>query len=171
MRVCEVNNMPEDGLAAGMAAPGFCLKDAYEDEVCLKEYAGRWTVLYFYPKDNTPGCTLEAMDFSDLKGGFEGEGATVLGVSSDSCRSHQDFIDKRKLTIRLLSDPDAAVHKAYGVWKPKKFLGKEFLGTVRTTFIIGPGGNIARVWPKVDVRGHAKDVLDGLRALRAEGTR
>jgi thioredoxin-dependent peroxiredoxin len=150
----------------GIEAPGFCIKDAYENEVCLKDYTGKWVVLYFYPKDRTPGCTMEALDFSQLKADFEKEDAVILGVSSDSCQSHQDFIDKEKLTIRLLSDPDAKVQKNYGVWKPIKVLGKEFLGTARTTFIIGPDGKIAKTWQKVNPISHAKEVLDGLKNIR-----
>lgn len=153
-------------VAEGVLAPLFCLKDAYEGKKCLKDLAGKWVVLYFYPKDNTPGCTLEAIDFSRLKEGFRGLGAVVLGVSKDSCESHQKFIDKKGLTITLLSDPDSKVQKSYGVWKPKKFMGKEFVGTVRTTFLINPEGRIVKVWDKVKVAGHAEEVLGEIESKR-----
>ncbi|MFH1836184.1 MAG: thioredoxin-dependent thiol peroxidase [Methanobacteriota archaeon] len=143
----------------GVKALDFCLKDAEGKNVCLKDYRGRWVVLYFYPKDLTPGCTLEALDFSVLKKDFEKKNAVILGVSKDSCESHQKFIDKKKLTIRLLSDPDSEVQKSYGVWRLKKFMGKEFTGTVRTTVLIDPTGKIMKVWGNVKVKGHANEVF------------
>jgi thioredoxin-dependent peroxiredoxin len=150
----------------GSMAPQFCLDDAYHKQVCLKDFADKWKVLYFYPKDNTPGCTLEAIDFSILKEDYANEGAVIFGVSGDSCESHQRFIDDKKLTIILLSDPEAKVHREYGVWKPITFMGKEYLGTVRTTFLINPRGEIVKIWPKVDVKGHAEAVLAELRKAR-----
>lgn len=155
--------MTEDLLSAGMAAPDFCLQDAYEKETCLRDFIGKRVVLYFYPKDNTPGCSLEAMDFSMLKDEFEKENTVILGVSKDSCKSHQDFIDKKRLTIMLLSDPEAEVQKKYKVWKPKKFMGREFLGTVRSTFLIDTQGKISKTWPDVKVKGHAEEVLSEVR--------
>ena len=149
----------------GVEATGFCLQDAYEKQVCLKDYVGKWVVLYFYPKDNTPGCTLEAIDFSGLKEEFKSLDAVVLGVSRDSCESHQKFIDKKGLTITLLSDPEAEVQKSYGVWGSKKFMGKEIFGTKRTTYLLGPDQKIMRVWPKVTVKGHAREVLESIREL------
>ncbi len=143
----------------GDNAEDFCLKDADGKNVCLKDYRGRWVVLYFYPKDLTPGCTLEALDFSTLKKDFEKKNAVILGVSKDSCESHQKFIDKKKLTIRLLSDPDSMIQKKFGVWRLKKFMGKEFTGTIRTTFLINPTGKIKKIWEKVKVRGHASEVF------------
>jgi len=157
--------MTDDLLSAGTAAPEFCLQDAYEKETCLKDFTVKWVVLYFYPKDNTPGCSLEAMDFSTMKDEFEKENAVILGVSKDSCKSHQDFIDKKRLTIRLLSDTDAEVQKKYKIWKPKKFMGREFLGTVRSTFLIDPQGKISKTWLDVKVKGHAEEVLSEVKKL------
>ena len=150
----------------GEKAPAFCLLDAYENKKCLDEFKGKWVILYFYPKDNTPGCTLEAMDFSDLKQEFEKQGAVILGISKDSCKSHQEFIDKRGLTITLLSDPEAEVQKKYDVYALKKFMGREFMGTLRTTFIIDPQGKVQKIWDSVTVKGHAKDVLNELLSIK-----
>lgn len=151
----------------GQDAPGFCLPDADEQKRCLRDYRGKWVVLYFYPKDGTPGCTLEAMDFSRLKDRFESQNAVILGVSKDTCQSHQKFIDRRALTILLLSDPDAHVQKDYGVWRPKKMMGREFLGTVRSTFLVDPRGKVSKVWDGVRARGHAEAVLAALKQLTA----
>jgi len=153
-------------LGAGTDAAGFCLQDADEKEVCLSDFKGKWVVLYFYPKDNTPGCTVEAMDFSKLKDDFEKENAVILGVSKDSCKSHQNFIDRMGLTIKLLSDPDSAVQKLYGVWKPKKLMGREFFGTIRTTFLVAPDGKISHSWFKVSAMGHAGKVLEKLKEIK-----
>ncbi|MCE5300916.1 MAG: thioredoxin-dependent thiol peroxidase [Spirochaetia bacterium] len=142
----------------GSKAPDFCLKDASEKEVCLKDYKGKWVVLYFYPKDNTPGCTIEARDFSKELDGFESLDAQVLGVSADSCESHRKFITKQKLTITLLSDEKKETLKAYGVWGKKSVMGKQSMGVNRTTFLIDPQGKVARVWEKVSVNGHAAEV-------------
>ena len=150
----------------GKQAPAFALPDAYGQQHTLHEYKGKWVVLYFYPKDNTPGCTLEAEEFTALAEDFEKRGAVVLGVSGDSCESHQRFIDKRKLKITLLSDADHKVAEAYGSWAPKKFMGREFLGFVRSTFLIGPDNTIKHHWPKVSAKGHAADVLAKIDELR-----
>lgn len=152
----------------GEKAPAFTLQNAFEDEVSLSEFNGKWLILYFYPKDNTPGCTLEAMDFSQNKKYFEQLNAHVVGVSKDSCRSHQNFIDKKGLTITLLSDPDSLAAKTYGVYAPKKFMGREFLGTIRSTFIIGPKGVIRKVYVPVKAKGHAEKVLQDLQMLQKE---
>ncbi len=149
----------------GKEAPGFTLKDSSERDVSLGDFRGKNVVLYFYPKDNTPGCTMEAMDFSSLKDEFGKSGTVILGVSKDTCESHQKFIDSKGLTIVLLSDPDAMVQKLYGVWKPKKFMGREFLGTVRSTFLIDREGVMRHSWRGVKVKGHAKDVLEKARAI------
>lgn len=143
----------------GKKAPDFTLKDAVGTQISLTQFQGKFVVLYFYPKDNTPGCTLEAIDFSTLKSSFSKKKAVILGISRDTCASHQKFIDAHELTILLLSDPDAEVQKKYGVWRPKKFMGKEFLGTIRSTFLIDPEGKIIKIWDPVSVKGHAKDVL------------
>lgn len=147
-------------------APKFTLQDTNENEVKLSDFAGKWIILYFYPRDNTPGCTIEAIDFSALRKDFEKLGAVVLGVSKDSCASHQKFTEKKSLTINLLSDPEVEVQKKYGVWRPKKFMGKEFLGTIRSTFLINPKGIIVKIWDSVKAKGHAEDVLSTLKKLQ-----
>ena len=149
----------------GDNAPDFTIQDAFEKDRKLEEFKGKWTVLYFYPKDDTPGCTIEAIDFSGLKNEFEKMNAVILGISKDSCKSHQNFIDKQGLTITLLSDPELKVMKDYGVWKLKKFMGKESMGTVRTTFLIDPKGVIQKRWDNVKASGHAGDVLEVLKSL------
>lgn len=152
-------------LNVGDNAPVFCLQDHSKTERCLKEFAGKKVVVYFYPKDNTPGCTLEAMDFSALKGEFERSNTIILGISRDSCDSHQKFIDKKGLTITLLSDTDSDIQKKYGVWRKKSFMGKEFVGTIRSTFLLDRNGKIARIWDPVNVKGHAEDVLSEVKNL------
>ncbi len=153
-------------LQIGDKAPEFCLPNQDSEEVCLRDLQGSWVVLYFYPKDNTPGCTTEAIDFTALKSEFEKEGATILGVSPDSVKKHQNFITKKELGITLLSDEDKEVLKAYGVWQLKKNFGKEYMGVVRSTFLIDPDGKIAYIWPKVKVKGHAQEVLEKLKELK-----
>jgi peroxiredoxin Q/BCP len=149
----------------GQKAPDFTLTDTNESDIKLSDFKGKWVILYFYPKDMTPGCTIEAMEFSALKKEFEKLNAVVLGVSKDSCASHQKFTDKKELTINLLSDPDSRIQKLYEVWKPKKFMGREFLGTVRTTFLISPDQTIKKIWNEVKARGHAEAVLRELANL------
>ncbi len=148
---------------AGKKASSFCLKDASGEKVCLKDFLGKKVVLYFYPKDNTPGCTLEAIDFTANKKEFEKLNSVVLGISRDSCESHRKFSEKHSLSIILLSDPDLKVQKKYGVWGKKKFMGREFMGTIRTTFLINEKGKITKVWEKVKVKGHVQEVLEELR--------
>lgn len=143
----------------GDIAPNFTLQDAEERTLSLADFKGKYVVLYFYPKDNTPGCTLEALDFSRLEKEFKKKNAVVIGISKDSCQSHKKFLDKHDLTVILLSDPDSEIQKKYGVWRPKKFMGKEFLGTVRSTFLIDPSGKIVHIWDPVSVKGHAEEVL------------
>jgi peroxiredoxin Q/BCP len=155
---------------AGKPAPSFCLPDAEEKEVCLESFRGKWVVLYFYPRDNTPGCTLEAIQFSKALEEFAGLGAQVIGVSTDSPESHVKFTEKHDLTVLLLSDPAHRVIGAYGAWRPKTFFGKEILGTSRDTFLIDPEGNIAEVWRKVSVKGHAEAVKEALLAKKAGKT-
>ena len=146
-------------LQEGQAAPDFTAQDQDGNEVSLKDYSDRWLVLYFYPKDNTPGCTVEANDFTSLKDEFAAVGTDILGVSPDSIASHCKFIDKHDLTIKLLSDPEKNVIEAYKVWRLKKFMGKEFMGVVRSTFLIAPDGTLAKVWNNVRTKGHAEKVL------------
>ncbi len=152
--------------APGAKAPDFCLPDKDDKDTCLKDFLGRWVVVYFYPKDNTPGCTREACDFTERLADFEGMDAAVIGISTDSPASHRKFAKQHNLTIHLLSDPEHKVIDAYGAWQPKKFMGKEFLGTVRSTFLVDPQGRIAFVWPKVNPWGHADEVKAKLRELR-----
>ncbi len=142
----------------GTPAPAFCLPDAQGTNVCLEQFRNKWVVLYFYPRDNTPGCTLEAMQFNAALEKFAELGAQVIGVSIDSQESHQKFAGKLNLTILLLSDMEHTVLSAYGSWKPKTMFGKEFFGTQRDTFLIDPAGTIVAVWRRVSVRGHAEEV-------------
>ena len=122
--------------------------------------------MYFYPKDNTPGCTLEAINFTHKESEFDERNAVVLGISKDSCESHKKFKEKHDLTVALLSDPEHKVIEKYGVWKPKTLYGKEFLGIERSTFIINPQGKIEYKWLKVKVPGHIETVLDKLKELK-----
>ena len=160
--------MADTFLETGVVAPELTLKNADETEVKLADFRGKWVVLYFYPKDNTPGCTTEALDFTALKPDFEAAGAVIFGISPDSCKSHCNFREKKDLTIELLSDPDHVAMAAFGVWQMKKMYGREFMGVVRTTYLIDPSGNIAHVWPKVKVKGHAQAVLNELKAKQSE---
>lgn len=153
-------------LQTGDKSPDFCLLDYKEEEVCLNSLSGKWIVLYFYPKDNTPGCTTEAQDFTTHLTDFESLGATVLGVSPDKPATHKRFRDKKDLKITLLSDPEKKVLGQYGVWQLKKVCGKECMGVVRSTFIINPEGNIAHMWSKVKVKGHVEEVKQKLTELR-----
>ena len=154
---------------AGDVAPSFCLPDQDGREVCLEEFLGRWVVLYFYPKDNTTGCTKEALDFTQSLENFRSLGAEVLGISPDSPKSHQKFREKHGLAVRLLSDPEHLVLEAYGAWGAKKMYGKEYQGVLRSTAIIDPEGKIARVWKKVRVKGHVEEVKEALKSLISEG--
>ncbi|WNY29279.1 Peroxiredoxin Bcp [Methanimicrococcus stummii] len=157
--------MPSSSLQPGDKAPDFCLPNQESENVCLKDFKDKWIVLYFYPKDNTGGCKQEAVDFTALKSEFEKAGAVILGVSKDSVSSHQKFIEKAGLSITLLADPDLTAIKAFDVWQLKKFMGKENMGTVRTTFLIKPDGEIAEVWNNVRVKGHAEAVLEKLKSI------
>ncbi len=146
-------------------APDFCLKDQNDKKVCLSDFKGRWVVLYFYVRDDTPGCTIQAKDFTkDLKE-FEKLNAVVLGVSPDSVESHKKFVKKYGLKVRLLSDEIKSVAKKYKVWGKKKFMGREFMGVIRSTFLIAPEGKIADVWSPVKVKGHGLSVYGKLREL------
>jgi peroxiredoxin Q/BCP len=153
-------------LEVGKSAPDFCLNDQTGSESCLKDFKGKWVVLYFYPKDNTPGCTKEAIEFSKFLKDFDKMGAVILGTSADSIESHQHFITKQSLKINLLSDPDKEVLEKYGAWQKKKLYGRSFLGIVRSTYLIDPEGKIAHVWPKVKVAGHAEAVKGKLAELQ-----
>jgi peroxiredoxin Q/BCP len=142
----------------GKTAAAFCLPDADGTSICLDKFRGKWVVLYFYPRDNTPGCTIEAMQFNAALEKFADLGAQVIGVSADTSESHQKFAEKHNLSILLLSDTDHTVLKAYNSWKPKTMFGREFLGIQRDTFLIDPEGTIVAVWRKVSPKGHAEEV-------------
>lgn len=149
----------------GQKAPQFTLANAEQTPVSLSQFKGSWVVLYFYPKDNTPGCTIEALDFTALSAEFTKLNASIIGISKDSCASHQKFIEKKKLSINLLSDPQSEVQKLYHVWRLKKFMGREFLGTIRSTFLISPNQKIAHIWDNISAKNHAQDVLETLKKL------
>lgn len=153
------------GPRQGDAAPPFSLPRDGGGEVSLADHAGRPVVLYFYPRDDTSGCTRQALDFGAHLDAFEAAGAVVLGVSKDSVKAHDRFRDKHGLRVALLSDEEGDVCARYGVWKEKSMYGKTYMGIERTTFLIDRQGRIARVWPKVKVPGHAEAVLEAVRAL------
>jgi len=148
----------------GDAAPSFELQDQQGRTVKLSDFAGKHVVLYFYPKDDTPGCTVEACNFRDEHSTLEAAGAVVLGVSPDDEKSHQKFTAKFDLPFPLLVDQGHQVADAYGVWGEKQFAGRSYMGVIRATFLIGPDGKLARVWPKVKVEGHVDEVLSALGA-------
>lgn len=151
--------------APGTAAPAFTLPADGGREISLKDFAGKALVLYFYPKDDTSGCTLESKDFSALKADFAKAGAEILGVSPDSAASHDKFKKKHGLELALASDESKAMLQAYGVWAEKSMYGRKYMGVERTTFLIDSAGKIARVWSKVKVPGHAAEVLEAVKAL------
>lgn len=144
-------------------APPFDLKDQAGEEVRLRDLKGRWVVLYFYPRDDTAGCTKEACSFRDNHAAIQATGATVLGVSGDSEASHEKFASKYNLPFQLLVDEDHSVARAYGAWGTKNMYGRQYEGVLRSTFIIGPDGKVAAVWPKVKPDGHGEEVLAWLR--------
>ena len=150
----------------GDIAPKFNLPEAEGKNIALNDLIGQWIILYFYPKDMTSGCTMEALEFTAMKPEFEKEGAVVIGVSADSPSSHVKFKEKNKLTHKLLSDEDKKTLEDYGVWQTKKMYGKEFKGIVRSTFIIDPEGKVAFIWPKVKVQGHAEEVFKTFKELK-----
>jgi peroxiredoxin Q/BCP len=149
----------------GTKAPDFKLASTEGGPVALKDLRGKAVVLYFYPKDDTPGCTREACAFRDEQASLKKTGAVVLGVSGDSLDAHDKFKKKYKLNFPLLSDPDKAVAKAYGAWGEKVLYGKKTVGMIRSTFVIDGEGMVRKVFPKVKVDGHAEKVLEALRAL------
>jgi peroxiredoxin Q/BCP len=155
-------------IEVGQKAHDFCLPNQDEVEICLKDLKGKWVVLYFYPKDNTPGCTTEAKDFTEHLKEFEELDAVVLGVSPQDCESHRKFIQKQGLKVTLLCDTDKEVLRAYGAWGKKKMYGKEYEGVIRTTLLIDPDGKIAYIWPKVRVKGHVEQVKEKLKELKEE---
>jgi peroxiredoxin Q/BCP len=154
-------------IQVGKKAPELSLPDQDDQTVKLGDYKGKWVVLYFYPKDDTPGCTTEACDFTAGIKGFEKIDAVVLGCSPDSPERHRKFIAKYNLKVRLLSDPDHAVLEKYGAWGEKNMYGRITMGVIRSTVIIDPQGKVAHHWPKVRAEGHAAAVKEKLDELRA----
>jgi peroxiredoxin Q/BCP len=152
-------------IAVGAIAPAFKLPQDGGGELSLSDYRGKAVVLYFYPKDDTSGCTAEAIAFSGLKPQFEKAGATVIGMSPDSVKKHDKFKSKHELAVTLVSDEDKNVLESYGVWAEKSMYGRKYMGVERTTFLIGPDGKVAHVWRKVKVPGHAEEVLAAVKAL------
>jgi peroxiredoxin Q/BCP len=156
-------------LKEGDLAPDFCLPDEKGKEVCLSSLNGKWVILYFYPKDNTSGCTKEAISFTERIEDFKRLNAEVLGLSKDSVKSHLSFKNKHGLKVKLLSDESAEVLKKYGAWGKKKMYGREVEGTIRTTFLIDPNGQIRKIWRNVKVDGHVDQVFEALKELIKEG--
>ena len=153
--------MPE----IGNPAPNFTLPRDGGGEVSLSDHAGKPVVVYFYPKDDTPGCTKEAIGFTDLADDFAALGATVIGISKDPVKKHDKFRDKYELKVILGSDEESTTCEDYGVWVEKNMYGKKYMGIQRATFLIGADGNVARVWPKVKVPGHVEEVLEAVKSL------
>ncbi len=149
-------------LAAGDEAPVFALEDEDGKTVSLSDYAGKRVVVYFYPRDDTPGCTKEACQFSDLFEEFRQAGVDVVGISPDDAPSHRRFREKHGLTIKLLSDPGHEVMEAYGAWGEKTLYGKKSVGVIRTTVLVGEQGQVERAWYHVKADGHAGKVLEAL---------
>jgi peroxiredoxin Q/BCP len=149
-------------LKEGDPAPNFSAVTTGGGKISLADYKGKNVILYFYPKDDTPGCTKEACAFRDYFADFKKQGAEVLGVSPDSVKSHDKFAEKFKLPFTLLSDEDKKIVEAYGVWGEKTFMGRKYLGVYRVTFLIGPDGRIKKIWPAVKPEEHAEEVLAAL---------
>ena len=146
-------------LTNGTLAPDFDLQDQHGSNHKLSDYSGKRVVLYFYPKDDTPGCTTEACSFRDNFVDYKSAGITVIGISKDTVKSHAKFADKFELPFTLLADPDHYVSELYGVWGEKTFMGKKSMGINRTTFLIDEEGKLKEIMPKVNPKGHAEDVL------------
>ncbi len=153
-------------LEVGAEAPNFCLPDKDSNNICLEHFKGKFVILYFYPKDNTPGCTTEAIGFTGILPEFQKLDAVVIGISPDSPESHAKFIEKKDLKVTLLSDIDKVAIRAYGKWGKKKFRGEEYMGVIRSTFLIDPKGKIIHIWPKVSVKGHPEEVKQVLEDLK-----
>ncbi|UJW73931.1 thioredoxin-dependent thiol peroxidase [Rhizobium sp. SL42] len=152
-------------LAVGTAAPDFSLPSNGGGTVSLADFTGKPLVIYFYPKDSTPACTTEAIDFTSLSESFAKAGAAIVGVSPDSVKSHDKFAAKHNLSVILAADEEHQMLEAYGVWKEKSMYGKTYMGVERTTVLIDAAGKIAQIWPKVKVAGHAEAVLQAVRSL------
>ena len=152
-------------LSVGDKAPQFSLPGNGGSTLSLSDFAGKNVVLYFYPKDDTPGCTTEAKDFTSLANDFEAANTVVIGMSKDTAAKHDKFIAKHDLAVLLASDEDGSALEAYGVWVEKNMYGRKYMGIQRATFLIDAHGVIKNIWPKVKVKGHAEDVLEQARAL------
>ena len=152
-------------LTVGTTRPDFTLPGPGGTPVALSSFAGRKVVLYFYPKDDTSGCTQQAIEFSALKSEFAAAGTEIIGISPDSPKSHAKFAGKHGLDLTLVSDETKEMLQAYGVWAEKSMYGRKYMGVERTTVLVGGDGRVARVWPKVKVPGHAQEVLEAARAL------
>ncbi|HIF37104.1 MAG: thioredoxin-dependent thiol peroxidase [Methanobacteriota archaeon] len=153
-------------LEVGDSAPDFDIPNQNGDIINLKNFENKWSVIYFYPRDDTPGCTIEAKEFTDLNKQFEKLGCSIVGVSPDNEAKHCKFIDKYDLKIDLLADTEKTMLDDYGVWQEKSMYGKTYMGVVRTTYLINPDGNIAEAWTKVKAKGHAEAVLERLIELK-----
>jgi thioredoxin-dependent peroxiredoxin len=149
----------------GQSAPEFIAVDRQGKSISSQDLNSQWLVLYFYPKDLTPGCTTEAIEFTQQLPQFQQLNTQVVGISPDSIASHGKFIDKHHLEIILLSDPEHQIAEDYGVWQLKKFMGKEYMGIIRSTFLIDPSGKIAQIWSNVKVKNHVDSVLAQVRSL------
>jgi len=149
-----------------MKAPDFNLLDQHGKPHTLADYAGKWLVVYFYPKDDTPGCTTEACNFRDGREVLQQMGAEIIGISKDTVKSHAKFAAKHQLDFTLLADPEHAVIDAYGSWRPKKFMGREFIGIHRDTYLINPDGDIVKKYEGVDPKTHIGDIIKDLKSLR-----
>ena len=151
----------------GDFAPDFAAIDRQSKSISLQDFKSQWLVLYFYPKDNTPGCTTQAIEFTEKLPQFQALNTQIVGISPDSIASHGKFIDKHNLKIILLSDPEHQIAEDYGVWQLKKFMGKEYMGIVRSTFLLDPTGKITQIWSNVRVKTHVDAVLDAVKHLTA----
>ena len=152
-------------LKTSMTAPAFTLKRDGGGTIGLDDFTGRKLVIFFYPKDNTPGCTKQAISFSEFKNQFQATDTDIIGISADTVKRHENFIAKHNLTIPLGADPDLGTLKAYGVWAEKSMFGRKYMGIVRTTFLIDRSGKIAEIWQKVKVQEHVEEVLQACKKL------
>ena len=155
-----------DILEVGSKAPDFTVSNQDGKSVNLDTLSGKWAVIYFYPRDDTPGCTVEANEFTELYSKFEDNNAVVIGVSPDNEAKHCKFIDKYELKVELLADTENTMLSDYGVWQEKSMYGKTYMGVARTTYLINPDGQISEAWPKVKAKGHAEAVLNRLIDLK-----
>jgi peroxiredoxin Q/BCP len=149
-----------------MIAPQFCLPNQDETEICLRDLKGKWVILYFYPKDNSSGCSTQASDFTENLDWFEDKDAIIIGISPDTPKTHRNFIEKKELTITLLSDEEKRVIKQYGAWGIKKNYGKEYEGVIRSTFIISPNGEIVKEFKNVKAKGHVQRIKTEFEKLK-----